>query len=559
VAVLASGTTRLCWRDREWALTPVSGEPAKPGEKLVALETVGASGDVSFAKGHFYPNKPPGLSLIAAPAYALVLGFEKAMRWNPDEWRLLTFNAWATTVLSVGVISALAAVVLFRVAGRFTSIPIALGIAVAYALGTMAFPYGTMLFDQNITAAALLLAFALLMRARDGEKYAWWFAVLAGLSGGIAVLCNYVAGPILLFLFLYAKGRLRSWFLNGTVLPLALFVAYHALCFGSHLCTAGQNPLFNSTAHSGPVLFGMFSFPNPWIAAALLFSPFRGLFYLSPILALATWGLWYWYKTQRREVLFCLATFGFFFGVNSCFEGWHGGFGVAPRYLGPAIPFLALGLVALWPRRPRLCSAVTVLSICFQFALTATDPVSPVGTGDLARIQKRSDWSYDPLFDYAVPFLINGQATPLLRELSDEYVEKEQARLAAKGFDLAKHASEVSWLRTELKKAIQQHEPTPFPLAAFRGPVSVNPVGICEGGFFRLFDAHTDQARWNAFNIGEFFYPECLWSLAPILAGGAALLVGAAMNCRKCTQSEQNLAPVARPAVDPEQQELVAQ
>jgi hypothetical protein len=55
----------------------------------------------------------------------------------------------------------------------------------------------------------------------------------------------------------------------------------------------------------------------------------------------------------------------------------------------------------------------------------------------------------------------------------------------------------------------------------------VNPTGVCEGGYYSLFDAGSPQARWNSFNVGEFWFPQSRWSLAPLL--GLVGLLGAGL------------------------------
>jgi hypothetical protein len=54
--------------------------------------------------------------------------------------------------------------------------------------------------------------------------------------------------------------------------------------------------------------------------------------------------------------------------------------------------------------------------------------------------------------------------------------------------------------------------------------VSLNPMGIYEGWFYRLhrppsneYGAQSEQARMNSFNIGEFVLERSIFSLAPLL------------------------------------------
>jgi hypothetical protein len=54
--------------------------------------------------------------------------------------------------------------------------------------------------------------------------------------------------------------------------------------------------------------------------------------------------------------------------------------------------------------------------------------------------------------------------------------------------------------------------------------MSVNPTGMYEGWFYRIFPSHSPQAQMNSFNFGEFIFPNSLWSLAPLLASCGTLI-----------------------------------
>ena len=73
----------------------------------------------------------------------------------------------------------------------------------------------------------------------------------------------------------------------------------------------------------------------------------------------------------------------------------------------------------------------------------------------------------------------------------------------------------------------------PYPDIAIKGPVSVNPIGVYEGFYFRVFPPDAAVNRWNAHNLGEFVFPESLLSLLPL-----ALWVGAgvAVTLRRARQ-----------------------
>lgn len=541
---------RLCWVDMVWNLYPVGDHPLPEGVKKAPMVEEVCSGDIAYVSstGHFHPNKPPGTSLIALPGYFLLLQVERLLGIDPDNWWVLTLNAWLTSVCSVGVLSALGCVLFFRLALAFSGgamLP-ALLTTLAFAFGTTFFPFGTIMFDHNLTAALLIAAFYCLWRVRAaaGEasgRTVQWLAVLAGICAGMAAVTNYMAAVAGIFLGLYAllrggRGqRTYHWrtvlfYSLGVVGPFLLICWYGWVCYGSpfRLSTDFQNPLFKD---AGGAFLGMFPIPRhsddlfriQYVAALLLFSPFRGLFYLSPVLVFGVIGAFLWLRRRQHvaEARLCLAIFGFFYVFNALFNGYHSGFSAGPRYLIAGIPFLALPMVACfahakwrWP-----AALLGVVSIVFQLILTATDGQNPTGVGGHARVEgKREEWSYNLLADYAWPLLAHERAWPLLEEQLALHMEGEEARLADEIDDPQLREQRAEAMRRELRESIERGEPSPFLLASVRGPVSVNPVGIFEGLFtYSFFPPSSRQTQWASFNLGEFLWPHSLWSLLPLL------------------------------------------
>lgn len=402
----------------------------------------------------------------------------------------------------------------------------ALAASVAFAFGTMFFPYATLLFDQNLTATALLAAFYLSLKARRGlaGSSAVW---AAGLCAGLAAITNYIAAPVVVMLALYLAASPKSprvrplvVFVLGVAGPFLLICAYGQICFQNPfaLNTNYMDPLFK-VEHGG--FLGMFALPNPYVAAVLLVSPYRGIFYTSPVLLLGVYGWLRLPNGLRAEKWLFASVFGLFYFVNSCFNGYHGGFCSEPRYLGPAVPFLALPMVFAFDRFPKVSSVLAVVSIFFQLMITAVNVESPVGVGSIAMVDSRPDWQYSPLTEYALPIFWSGHAWPILNRLVDQELKSREL-----DSDPAAKESTAQWLqeRTQLLETIARSEKEPFLLATFRGPVSVNPVGAYEGSFYHLFEPFTPQTRWSSFNAGEFLFPESRLSLLPLLAACGLLL-----------------------------------
>jgi hypothetical protein len=319
--------------------------------------------------------------------------------------------------------------------------------------------------------------------------------VAAGACAGLAVAASYASALALPLLAVYAlwpprgappDARGLAALAAGALVALAPLALQHAATLGTPFATAYafDDPMFRQ----GEALLGVFDGPRPGRVLALLFSPWRGLLLAAPVLWLAPLGwLTCWRCGRRREAaLFASLALGFLL-FNASFNGWHGGWGYAPRYLIPALPFLALPLVYVAQRRPRLLAGFAALSIAVSALFTAVDPQSPVGVSPIALDPERPSWRHSPLFDYALPLFASGRATPLLP-----------------GADPPAQA--------------------PPPLAHFEGPVSVNPIGMHEAWLGQAFAVPGPTSRWNSFNVGELWLPGRRASLLiPGLAVAAAL------------------------------------
>jgi hypothetical protein len=579
--------------------------PVHPPEALrwgAEIGTDTCSGDVAYApNGHFYPNKPPGISLLAVPAYFAIYHFERALKLDPDDAWIMTVNAWLTSALTVGLISAWGVVLMLRLGARLFPgrTRAALAAALACGFGTTFFPFGTMLFDHNVTAVLLLASFADVRGGKPGR---------AGLWAGIATLTNYLAAIPGAAFGVWALTRSRASESAGTlsrestelksaraftsaatvvrftlgVLPSAIALLWHnEVCFGSPwtLSTAFQNPLFKETA---PALFGMFTLPSWFAALCITVSPWRGLFVLCPVMILAVVALFRsraresagnspqpsaetgsaraltsaatggWPAKLRAERRLILFVAGFFFLVNISFNGFHGGMSSGPRYLIPALPFLALALVPAFARWKKTAAVLMTASIAQQTLLTATDAMCPVGVHDMAWQNhpdewKEKLWGNSIVWKYALPLWRNGIAQPVLdaeiseweqiasvqvEKISDLNPHKAFYKNAAKLWPEYFRRDPESALRDFLKdgwgiKAFPPDElrvcEVPPIIAAFRGPVSVNRVAVWQGTLTDI-----DATAWHSFNIGEFQYPGSRWSvalLAFIWLGGWSLWV----------------------------------
>ncbi len=505
----------LVWGQAPGGARRVDGEPSGSQPTIVVSDSA-ASGDLAFADGHFYPNKAPGAAFLAVPSYLVLFHLEKLLGADPDAFRTLTLNAWLTSVFSVGLLSALGCVLFYRTAailcGRASGSTV--GATLTLALGTMYFPYATTMYEHNVVAVCVLAAFYFALRAKAEDRAVW--SALAGGCAGWAAIANYVTAAVAFliagYIVLTARTRRAGfWFGLGVLVPLLLLGAYNVACFDTLLTTnyKYENPMFVSSN----MFLGVFVPPDPAALLAILFSPFRGLFFTSPVLLAAILG---WVELSRAretrgEARLAGAVVAVFLLFNVCFYDWEGGNGVGPRYLAPAVPLLALGLVIGFQRFRKTTLALALVSIAMTFVIVAVDPQCPV-----AEVPGRPQWLFDPLTEYEVPLLVTGRPGPILAKMVEAALTQKDRELSSQGVDAGERAARKAAARERIQDSMSREDGGGFALAAIRGPVSANPQGIYEGQLFHLFPAGSAQAKWNSFNAGELLFPNRALSLLPL-------------------------------------------
>jgi hypothetical protein len=262
-------------------------------------------------------------------------------------------------------------------------------------------------------------------------------------------------------------------FATGTLPPLVILAAYNFVCFGSLVATnyAWQNPPFKQA--SGGVL-DIFAAPHPGVLLALLVSPNRGLLAGTPVLILGVIGLIAMLRSPqlRAEGIVFLAMIAHVLAFNMAFKAWHAGWACGPRYLIPALPFLALPIALVSPRAAWVRRALLALSMVAMALATTVDPQTP--DADRGEPPVRPPWSVSPIWDIDLPQMIAGRPGAY---------------------------ATATWPESLVARYLE--------------PVSANPGGVFEGTPGRFFPLDSPEARWNSFNVGEFVFPGRRVSVIP--------------------------------------------
>jgi hypothetical protein len=332
--------------------------------------------DHALYRGHQYSDKAPGLSVVELPLVeALRLAPANTL---PDR----TWQLWVIRLLTSGVMFLALAFVIGRIseglAPGFGSIAL-----VTFALGTLIAPFAGMNFDQVPAAALGFGAFLLAWRRKP-----FWAGVLAGAG----IFFEYEAGAVMVVVAAYLFLSTRSWrvlarYAAGVLPGLLALAAYDWAAFGApwRLSYRYVDNLYQP-AQSGGV-FGI-DLPNAY-AAQQVFIGRGGLIVATPVLVVAAWGLSLLWRSYRAEVAACIAVIAIFVILNCGYFLPYGGT-PGPRFLLPALPFLALGLGPAFARAPRLTAVLAFVSIASMTAISLDwyiqTPMKGGIFGELARI-----------------------------------------------------------------------------------------------------------------------------------------------------------------------------
>ena len=393
---------------------------------LMIDKYVGNTVDYAKVGEHYYSDKPPGSAFLGIPVYVglkLVLdtplldrlvdklannqAFQATLRADgsgvyTDKVRFAIAQVALTLLIPV-LASVILALMLYRILLDFQIDPnLSLLMVLCYGLFSPVAAYAGAYYSHQLSATFLVGAFWLV---KTDKVPSAGRLLLAGFCMGFAVLCEYSVLLVAGVLFVYTLYRLVKlgawprilWVMASAGVVGACLAVYNTAVFGGPFNLGYEYSELWSVQHqTGFMSLTMPSWDAVW---GITFSPFRGLFFLSPVLILCLPGFYIWWKSGQFRVEFWAVAAStaamFFFNASSAM--WWGGFAVGPRYFLPALPFIIVAAafaVQRWHSRnwfKLLFIVLSVWSVIATWGLTIAGQAFP------------SDQISNPLIEYALP------------------------------------------------------------------------------------------------------------------------------------------------------------
>ncbi|HEX4514190.1 MAG TPA: hypothetical protein VH054_11660 [Polyangiaceae bacterium] len=357
----------------------------------------------------YFSDKAPLVSWIATVPYALTRVADRLFRVPRNR---------ATERVRVHVLAASISGVCGAIATWFVHATLVLlgatrrraaFVAVGYALGTLVFPYSTVLYGHVVAAMLVAWSFWVIVRSDAGGLFDPRAAATLGALWSLSTICEY---PTALLCAVQAiaiaprvwRTKTWPWILAGAAPSVVLHAAFAFWAFGSPFVLPYRfvaEPFFRARMSTG-----FLGLDHPTLARlyGVLLSPYRGLFFFCPFLVLsfAGFGDWLVAREHRRALAICAASVVVYVLFAGSYYAWDGGLSTSCRHLVPALAFFVVPIA--WFLRGS--SARVWIAV---FALAASIAIMLACTAVLVEQREGPMGLMNPFYDTVVPRFVAGQ------------------------------------------------------------------------------------------------------------------------------------------------------
>jgi hypothetical protein len=348
--------------------------------------------DKSFVDGHYYSDKAPLSTWLVLPVYGLL---KQAGLPSAD----IFYFKWLPVAFIGGVLCGtvpfvvLVCLIARRLEREAPSANVVL-LSMLPLYGSFVAAYSGVFVSHLLSGILLTGSYVLLKSERR--------PALCGFLVGLAVVAEYpsaLALPVWTAFILRRQPRTLPRFVLGGLPCAAALLLYNYAITGSPF----TNP-YDYIAHDAfaemKSAYGV-RFLSVTALWGLLFSPFRGLLFYAPALAVAAYA---YLAARRRQLLsdagspLGLLTLGYLALISSYFV-WWGGWSYGPRHLIPLAMILFYEGIPLVARRRSLHAPLLLASLA---------GIAMVWMAKATVLHIMPENYANPVFDLALPKLLHG-------------------------------------------------------------------------------------------------------------------------------------------------------
>jgi hypothetical protein len=301
------------------------------------------------AGGHWLSRYPVALPILVTPLYVPITWWLRHRHVDDDDVRFRLASVVMERI-SAATIAAVSVGFVFLAAAAIGSTRVAVGVALAYGLGSSTWTVGSQALWQHGLAELGLAGLSFFLIAPIGRRT----AMAAGAFAALGVL----ARPTMLVFALTALAFM--W--RERRAQLIPFLSLPVLGAGSLLA-------YNMRLAHSPIAWprlGAFVRPRWRAFFGLLASPNRGLFVYTPAAALAIPTVCRPGRAEPRWLAYAPFGIAGYLLLYSAWSGWWGGHSYGPRFFTDALPVIALCAVPVVERlRQSGPGRLLVLTLAF--------------------------------------------------------------------------------------------------------------------------------------------------------------------------------------------------